>query len=265
MNELNYDHTFTVGELPQPLAVRSAGFDLYLWRCPYGQNEVVFEGRAKCLGGIKYLVWRYENGVSLNTAKADLLEHGCFSPRPYQLGQACDGSITACALALFVRFCRDCGHDDEALMRTAYPNEKRGDLNEIVEFADWQGVAYPAQWDEQAKAGLLGSLHAVNYHSLASEVAGLPVTKRAVTSYQEPKPAKLLKITERFYGRVIYTSQQDIDRANQRGSVMIRCRCLNGKLVSHYHEEMGWQGKVGAVFHRQYLDGASIEEVEVQS
>jgi hypothetical protein len=33
----------------------------------------------------------------------------------------------------------------------------------------------------------------------------------------------------------------------------------------HFHEEMGWQGKVGAVFHREYLDGATIEEVEVQS
>lgn len=86
----------------------------------------------------------------------------------------------------------------------------------------------------------------------------------AANSHQEPRPTKLLKITERFYGRVIYTSQTDIDRANQGGSAMIRCRCLNGRLVSHYHEEMGWQGKVGAVFHRQYLDGATIEEVEVK-
>ena len=84
-----------------------------------------------------------------------------------------------------------------------------------------------------------------------------------VNSYQEPRPAKLLKITERFYGRVIYTSQQDIDRANQRGSVMIRKRCLNGRLASHYYEEMGWHDQV-AVFHRSYLDGATIEEVEVK-
>jgi hypothetical protein len=86
----------------------------------------------------------------------------------------------------------------------------------------------------------------------------------AINSYQEPRPTRLLKITERFYGRVIYTSQADIDRANQRSSAMIRCRCLNGKLVSHYHEEMGWHDKVGKVFHREYLDGATIEEVGVQ-
>lgn len=260
------NHFHTVSELTKTLRVQTSEFSLYLWRCPYGKDEVVFEGYAKCcLGGIKYLVWRYERGVSLATAKADLLEHGYFSPRPYQLAQACDGTITSCALALFIRFCRDCGHDAEALMRAAYPNEKRGDLDEIAVFADWQGVAYPAQWDDAAKAGLLESLHAVNYHSLASEVANLPFSKPALTSYQEPKPTKLLKITERFYGRVIYTSQQDIDRANQLGRTLIRCRCRNGRLVSHYHEEMGWQGKVGAVVHRRYLDGATIEEVEVQS
>lgn len=258
-------HFYTVSELTETLRVQTSEFSLYLWRCPYGRDEVVFEGYAKCPGGIKCLVWRYEQGVSLATAKADLLEHGCFSPRPYQLAQACDGTITSCALALFVRFCRDCGHDAEALMRAAYPNEKRHDLKDPVAFADWQGVAYPAQWDAAAKAGLLESLHAVNYHSLAGEVVNLPVIKRMPTSYQEPRPAKLLKITERFYGRVIYTSQQDIDHANRLGRTMIRCRCLNGKLVGHYHEEMGWQGKVGAVFHRQYLDGATIEEVEAQS
>jgi hypothetical protein len=86
----------------------------------------------------------------------------------------------------------------------------------------------------------------------------------AINSYQEPRPTRLIKITERFYGRVIYTSQADIDRANQRSSAMIRCRCLNGKLVSHHHEEMGWHDKVGKAFHREYLDGATIEEVGVQ-
>lgn len=259
------EHFYTVAELTETLRAETAEFSLYLWRCPYGKNEVVFEGYAKCPGGIKFLVWRYEIGVSLATAKADLLEHGYFSSRPYQLAQACDGTVTSCALALFVRFCRDCDHDAEAVMRAAYPKEKPRDLNRSVTFADWQGVTYPKQWDEAAKAGLLASLHAVNYHSLAGEVVNLPLPKKALNSHEEPQPTKLLKITERFYGRVIYTSQQDIDRANQLGRTMIRCRCLNGKLISHHHEEMGWQGKPGAVFHREYLDGATIEEIEVQS
>jgi hypothetical protein len=77
----------------------------------------------------------------------------------------------------------------------------------------------------------------------------------------EQLPAKLLKITERFYGRTFFTSQQDVDRANQLGLTQIRCRCRNGRLVAHYHGEMGWSGREGCVFHRQYLEGATIKEV----
>lgn len=173
MNTIDFQHVYTVGELAETLRVQTGEFSLYLWRCPHGQDEVVFEGYIKCPGGIKFLVWRYEIGVALATAKADLVEHGYFSPRPYQLAQACDGTVTSCALALFARFCRDCGHDANALMRAAYPNEKRHDLDDTVAFADWQVVAYPAQWDEAAKAGLLESLHAVNYHSLAGQIVDL--------------------------------------------------------------------------------------------
>jgi hypothetical protein len=81
----------------------------------------------------------------------------------------------------------------------------------------------------------------------------------------EPLPTKLLKITERFYGRTFFTSRQDIDRANQLGLTMIRCRCRNGKLVVKHHSEMGWSSKVGGVFHRQYLEGATIEEIATDS
>ncbi len=77
----------------------------------------------------------------------------------------------------------------------------------------------------------------------------------------EPLPTKLLKITERFYGRTFFTSQQDIDRADQFGLTMIRCRCRNGTLVARHYAEMGWSGKAGGAFHRQYLEGATIEEV----
>ncbi len=78
----------------------------------------------------------------------------------------------------------------------------------------------------------------------------------------EHLPDKLLKITERFYGRTFFTSQQDIDRANQLNLNLIRGRCRNGRLVAHYHAEMGWSGRAGCVFHRQYLEGATIEEVD---
>lgn len=169
----NFKHTFTAKEFENEiLHHRIAEFDLYLWRCPYGKDELVFEGYAKCEGGIKHLVHRYEK-VSFNKAKADLLQYGTFSPRPYQLAQSCDGSITTCALALFFRFCRDCGHDAEKLFRAAYTDGRKMDWNEVVTTAEWEGVAYPARWDEKAKAGLLESLHEVNYHSLAGEISDL--------------------------------------------------------------------------------------------
>jgi hypothetical protein len=76
-------------------------------------------------------------------------------------------------------------------------------------------------------------------------------------------PSKLLKVTERVYGRTFYTSQGDIDRANQLGLALIRCRCRNGRLVSQYYAEMGWFGKEGAMVHRSYLEGATIVEIDV--
>lgn len=176
----DFNHTFTADELPnEDLHERTTEFDLYLWRCPYGQNELVFEGYAKCKGGIKHLIHRYKK-VSFNQAKADVLQYGHFSPRPYQLAQPCDGSTTTCALALFVRFCRDCDHAAAALLRAAYPDERSMDWNDIVATAEWEGVVYPARWDEQAKAGLLESLHEINYHSLASVVADLPANETEV-------------------------------------------------------------------------------------
>jgi hypothetical protein len=79
----------------------------------------------------------------------------------------------------------------------------------------------------------------------------------------EALPTKLLKVTERFYGRTFYTGQEDMDRSNQRGVSNILCCCRSGKLVARYHVEMGWSGRSGVVFHRQYLEGATIEEISV--
>jgi hypothetical protein len=148
----------------------TAQHDLRLWPCPYGKPEMVFEGFVKCDGGLKHLVQRYAE-ITLGAAYDDVVRHGNFSPRPYRLGQACDGSTTSCALALFVRFCRECGLPATQLYRRAYPDEKSLRLSGVVSFAEWQGVAYPKRWNARAKAGLLESLHSVNYHSLASVVS----------------------------------------------------------------------------------------------
>jgi hypothetical protein len=151
---------------------RSPIFDLCFWPCPHGKNEVVFEGYIKVKNGLKHLVSRYER-ISILDAFSEVAEHGFFSPRPYLLGQSCDGSINACALALFARFCRDEGHSIELLYRQAYPEDKQPDWPELIRFAEWQEVAYPQKWDAEAVAGLLTSLHEINYHSLAGVVSDL--------------------------------------------------------------------------------------------
>jgi len=166
-------HPITVSHLDGVLAQRTDRYDLYFWPCPYGQNEVVFDGFSKCDGGLRHLVHRYVR-TDLNLAMLDVDTYGHFSPRPYQLGQACDGSITECALALFVSFCRERGFSPDELHRAAYPKEELPAWDDVLSAADWQGVAYPKQWDEKAKSGLLESLHEINCHSLAAIVSELP-------------------------------------------------------------------------------------------
>ena len=164
-------HPITASHLDGLLQHRTGLEDLCFWPCPYGQNEVVFEGTVKCSNGVRHLVHRYVK-VSLHEAALDTLQHGSFSPRPYRLAQACDGSVTGCVLALYVHFCAANGHVPDALFRAAYPDERPlPGWREVVLAADWQCVSYPARWDATAVSGLLESLHAINYHQLAAVVS----------------------------------------------------------------------------------------------
>ena len=163
-------HSITASNLDGLLTHRTEREDLCFWPCPYGHNEIVFEGFVKCEGGVRRLVHRYDCATIHGTA-LDTLEHGTFSPRPYQLAQPCDGSINSCVLALFDHSCKTAGHCPTQLYRRAYDRESAPDWTETVAFADWQRVAYPAQWRRGEIAGLLESLHAINYYSLAGIVA----------------------------------------------------------------------------------------------
>ena len=124
--------------------------------------------------GILYLVHRYPGDhPTRRVLYRDACRHGHFSPRPYQLAQACDGSIGSCVLALFSAFCEAHHVDPIALLRRAYPDEPAYSAQDFVEIrrqADWEHTAYPARWDQSAIAGLLESLHEINYHSLAEVV-----------------------------------------------------------------------------------------------
>lgn len=149
----------------------SPTFDLRFCAIDSVQTELI--GVVKVEGGIKYLIRQFKV-INSDHVLREIHERGFFSARPYQLGQACDGSITACVLALFYRFCQEHGKLPNPLVRAAFPRQQLElDWTDIVATAQWQGVAYPARWNADANTGLVKSLHEINYHSLAGIVANL--------------------------------------------------------------------------------------------
>jgi hypothetical protein len=79
--------------------------------------------------------------------------------------------VTPGAVALFVDFCNAKGIDPTAIYRAAYPErEAPTSWTDDVQAAEWQGVAYPEAWTDEAAARMLESLHAVNLHALAEAI-----------------------------------------------------------------------------------------------
>ena len=97
-----------------------------------------------------------------------MVEKSVFSPRPYKLGQCCDGSIDACVFALFFDYCEKNNLDWKELYKKAYPETDTEEINEdfLKQLAEWEGVEYPQVWDKKAIEGLLKSLGEINNHSL---------------------------------------------------------------------------------------------------
>jgi len=143
------------------------------------QGDYLVEADVKAEGGIRHCVYRTTDKPTV-IGVLNLVRHSDLpiSPRPYQLAQACDGTIGSPVLALFVRFCNSRGLDPAVIMVDAYPDESgewdAEHYRAIVEEADWQGVAYPECWDSAAVSGLVESLHAINYHQLAGLIEDIP-------------------------------------------------------------------------------------------
>ncbi|WP_415906998.1 hypothetical protein [Oleiharenicola sp. Vm1] len=130
------------------------------------------EAYERVHGGVVFLNWwtptDREGLESFFDALADHAR-GHVSPRPYQLGQACDGTIGAPVWTAFHAACVSLGCDPTAIYKDAYPKEGPNpiDWTELAKLAEWQGgVALPASWDEDARVGLCQSLHNINAHYL---------------------------------------------------------------------------------------------------
>jgi hypothetical protein len=134
-------------------------------------NDYLVEGFRKVDGGVKHLIGRYRH------ARLEAIYHDLgkayLSKRPFQVGQGCDGSGGACCHALFYHFCQSRGLDASELYHQAYferDGEKyqKQNYEVVLKLADWQGVAYPTEWDAQAYQGLIKSLLDINNRSLVA-------------------------------------------------------------------------------------------------
>lgn len=143
-------------------------------------GDFLSDSAVKVPGGVRTLITRWRRLPTIRVVETATLKGGALSARPYQLAQACDGSITTCALALFEDFCTARRLDPALLVRIAYPEDRDGtawtlrDRRALREKAAWEGVAYPEAWHAAAVRGLVESLHEINYHGLAAVVADLP-------------------------------------------------------------------------------------------
>ena len=141
---------------------RSDRHDLWI-----GENNgyLILEGFVKNGDALRHLVSGIEDS-RLDAAVDLVLRHGRRVRRPYRLWGACDGSIDAPAMALFLDFCRRHDLDADILYAQAYPDDPPLEQDAITDFAHWQGVLLPHTWTAACFAGLLASLTEINNHTL---------------------------------------------------------------------------------------------------
>lgn len=139
-----------------------------------GRSEQwVTEAYLRVDGGIRHQVMRWYKRPRVSEIIAECRNTTFVSPRPYVLGQACDGSIGYAVIALYADFCRARNLDPQCLMHRAYSDEGRSDPKTYTvarQYADWETTTFPKPWDAPAVNGLIESLHEINYHQLATQV-----------------------------------------------------------------------------------------------
>ncbi len=137
-----------------------------IWIGP-GYGNLVMESFVKTGDAFKYLVWQVDDR-DLTNAISLTLRYGRVVRRPYVLGQACDGSISAPVMALYLDFCTRHDLDAQVLYAAAYPEAELLEEDAIDTFAKWQGVTLPHTWTAACFSGLLESLTEINAHTLRS-------------------------------------------------------------------------------------------------
>ena len=137
---------------------------------PSNRSDKIVEVFIKERRYVWYAVLSYSRVPSKSIIIRDTYATKCKSPRPYKPGQACDGSITACVYHLYNQLCVAWGLDPLALYSEAYDDVilTKDQFNEILRFAEWEGVYVVDRWTSVLIEMTLESLHEVNMHQLAN-------------------------------------------------------------------------------------------------
>jgi len=134
-------------------------------------------------------VHKVQSGIIQRMYLHNELVQDTFSVRPYQLGQACDGTIDDPVHGLFILYCRAMRLDAGKLYQAAYPDEcghyTLAYQEAVLLRARDQGIAEPAAWDDEAFNGLLESLGEINNHQL---VLKLMEAQRELATTGIPNP-----------------------------------------------------------------------------
>lgn len=127
--------------------------------------------------------WKCDGGVIYDMFLKDELIQSTFSQRPYELGQACDGTIDTCVMALLISYCQNKKIDLRTLLTLCYPNDDWSHLtndyqNNKLTLAHEEGLIIPSCWDSIAFDGLCDSLTEINLHSMVEALEMLDSARK---------------------------------------------------------------------------------------
>ncbi|MBO3461363.1 hypothetical protein G7B40_038645 [Aetokthonos hydrillicola Thurmond2011] len=118
--------------------------------------------------------WKTEYGILQKMFLAGQLLQKTPSPRPFQLGQVCDGTTNTCVIALFILYCRASKLDPQDIMETAYPVNDWSHFTaeyqqKQITAAQMEGIEVPKSWKSPRELDrLCVSLREINLHQLAN-------------------------------------------------------------------------------------------------
>jgi hypothetical protein len=136
------------------------------------QNEYISECFVKAEGGIHGAYSKHDTNPYVAMILLDTKMYAPLSPRPYKAGQALDETIDAPVWHLFVQLCKHLELDAIACCKEAYKEHAltQDDLDQMLAFADWQGVETITNLSDEIIERVFTSLRFINLYSLVTVI-----------------------------------------------------------------------------------------------